>query len=97
MPFFTGETEWRDVANNIDHEFYLVRESKALHPYIFRISAGNAFGWSEKSIPSETVTTRETGAPPVSFYFCIQTLKSYPTDDRVFWKPTSFICFLFLF
>ncbi|XP_065561807.1 obscurin-like [Artemia franciscana] len=68
----TGETEWRDVANNIDHEFYLVRELKGLHPYIFRISARNAFGWSEKSIPSETVTTRETGAPPVQITRAMQ-------------------------
>ncbi|XP_034177401.2 obscurin isoform X2 [Osmia lignaria lignaria] len=57
--------EWIDVASNIDHEFYLMRDMKPDTSYNFRLAARNRIGWSEKGIPSKLIKTRPTGCPKV--------------------------------
>ncbi|XP_039304591.1 obscurin isoform X4 [Solenopsis invicta] len=56
---------WIDVASNIDHEFYLVRDLKPDTSYNFRLAARNRIGWSEKGIPSKLIKTRLPGCPKV--------------------------------
>ncbi|KAL6444321.1 hypothetical protein ACFW04_001898 [Cataglyphis niger] len=56
---------WIDVASNIDHEFYLVRDLKQDTSYNFRLAARNRIGWSEKGIPSKLIKTRLPGCPKV--------------------------------
>ncbi|XP_031365474.1 obscurin isoform X3 [Apis dorsata] len=57
--------DWIDVASNIDHEFYLIRNLKADTTYNFRLAARNRIGWSEKGIPSKLIKTRLPGCPKV--------------------------------
>ncbi|XP_021942929.1 obscurin isoform X5 [Zootermopsis nevadensis] len=57
--------EWLDVANNIDHEFYVVRNLRSNVTHQFRLAARNRIGWSEKGIPTPLVRTKEAGAPKV--------------------------------
>nr|XP_031831778.1 obscurin isoform X2 [Nomia melanderi] len=57
--------EWIDLASNIDHEFFLVRNLKPDTSYNFRLAARNRIGWSEKGIPSKLIKTRPTGCPKV--------------------------------
>ncbi|XP_024880175.1 obscurin isoform X3 [Temnothorax curvispinosus] len=56
---------WIDVASNIDHEFFLVRDLKQDTSYNFRLAARNRIGWSEKGIPSKLIKTRMPGCPKV--------------------------------
>ncbi|KYN01946.1 Muscle M-line assembly protein unc-89 [Cyphomyrmex costatus] len=56
---------WIDVAFNIDHEFYLVRDLKQDTSYNFRLAARNRIGWSEKGIQSKLIKTRPPGCPKV--------------------------------
>jgi hypothetical protein len=57
--------EWLDVANNIDHEFFVVRNLRPNVTYHFRLAARNRIGWSEKGIPTPLVRTKEAGMNPV--------------------------------
>ncbi|XP_059058380.1 obscurin, partial [Achroia grisella] len=54
--------EWKDVANNIDHEFYVVRNLKSDTSYQFRLSSRNRIGWSDKGIPTNLIKTKVSGA-----------------------------------
>ncbi|XP_024939523.1 obscurin isoform X4 [Cephus cinctus] len=57
--------EWVDVASNIDHEFYVVRDLKPDTSYNFRLAARNRIGWSEKGIPTKLIKTKDQGAQKV--------------------------------
>ncbi|XP_047985118.1 obscurin isoform X4 [Leguminivora glycinivorella] len=57
--------EWRDVASNIDHEFYVLRDLKPNTSYQFRLASRNRIGWSDKGIPTNLVKTKESGAPKI--------------------------------
>ncbi|XP_049875611.1 obscurin isoform X4 [Pectinophora gossypiella] len=57
--------EWKDVANNIDHEFFVVRELKPDTSYQFRLSSRNRIGWSDKGIPTHLIKTKDSGAPKI--------------------------------
>lgn len=59
------DSEWKDVAMNIDHEFYLVHDLDAKHNYVFRLAACNKIGWSERGPSTETFATAEAGAPKI--------------------------------
>lgn len=48
--------EWTDVANNIDHEFYLVRGLQEKTNYQFRLASRNRIGWSDIGIPIPATT-----------------------------------------
>uniref|UniRef100_A0A1B6KVF2 Protein kinase domain-containing protein n=1 Tax=Graphocephala atropunctata TaxID=36148 RepID=A0A1B6KVF2_9HEMI len=57
--------DWIDVASNIDHEFYLVRNLKPNTSYQFRLASRNKIGWSEKGIPTMAIKTLDEGAPKI--------------------------------
>ncbi|XP_022821456.1 obscurin isoform X5 [Spodoptera litura] len=57
--------EWRDVASNIDHEFFVVRDLSPDTSYQFRLSSRNRIGWSDKGIPTHLVKTKQSGAPKI--------------------------------
>ncbi|XP_026319349.1 obscurin isoform X2 [Hyposmocoma kahamanoa] len=57
--------EWKDVANNIDHEFYLVGNLRPDTSYQFRLSSRNRIGWSDKGVPTNLIKTKESGAPKI--------------------------------
>ncbi|XP_075215545.1 obscurin isoform X4 [Lycorma delicatula] len=58
--------EWTDVASNIDHEFWVVRNLRPKTGHQFRLAARNNLGWSPKGIPTETIKTKEPGAPKIT-------------------------------
>lgn len=55
---------WIDIADNIDHEFYLVRNLESKINYQFRLAARNRIGWSVMGVLS-SVTTAESNAPKI--------------------------------
>lgn len=57
--------EWKNVADNIDHEFFVVRGLQPETSYQFRLSSRNRIGWSDKGIPTKLVKTKEAGAPKI--------------------------------
>lgn len=59
------DSDWHDVAINIDHEFYLVHGLEPKHNYVFRLAASNKIGWSERGSNSESISTAEAGAPKI--------------------------------
>jgi hypothetical protein len=61
---FADSVEWLDVASNIDHEFYVIRNLRPNVTYQFRLAARNRIGWSEKGIPTPLVRTKEAGINP---------------------------------
>ncbi|CAL1297366.1 unnamed protein product [Larinioides sclopetarius] len=60
-----GSETWTKLANNIAHEFYLVRNLKPETTYYFHICAVNKFGWSEFSDASEPIMTLAESAPKI--------------------------------
>ncbi|XP_036330057.1 obscurin-like [Rhagoletis pomonella] len=48
---------WTTIADNIDHEFYLVHDLQPHTKYHFRLSSRNCIGWSEMGIPLTAETT----------------------------------------
>ncbi|XP_023245574.1 obscurin [Copidosoma floridanum] len=52
--------EWQELADNIDHEFFLASGLKPNTSYNFRLAARNRVGWGEFGCP-----TRLEGVPPV--------------------------------
>lgn len=58
-------TEWKDVADNIDHEFFLVKGLQPGTSYQFRLSSRNRIGWSDKGIPTHLVKTKDSGAAKI--------------------------------
>lgn len=58
---FTDLVDWKDVASNIDHEFFVVRGLRPNFAYQFRLSARNKIGWSEQGIPTKPIKTKDEG------------------------------------
>ncbi|XP_047520181.1 obscurin isoform X3 [Pieris napi] len=66
LQFKEGDSvEWKTVAENIDHEFFVIRDLVPQTSYQFRLSSRNRIGWSEKGIPTTLVKTLEAGAPKI--------------------------------
>ncbi|XP_064214163.1 obscurin isoform X6 [Tribolium castaneum] len=59
------DIEWTKKADNIDHEFYLMRGLTPSSSYMFRLAARNAIGWSDFGVPSGMIKTKPVGAPRV--------------------------------
>ncbi|XP_044576089.1 obscurin isoform X6 [Cotesia glomerata] len=57
--------DWIDVASNIDHEFYLVKDLQPNTSYHFRLAARNRIGWSEHGFETNLVQTKPEGAQKV--------------------------------
>lgn len=60
-----GDHAFNDIAENIDHEFYLVHDLLPNTGYIFRIASRNKIGWSESANLSDVVKTLELGSPKI--------------------------------
>ncbi|XP_050073153.1 obscurin isoform X1 [Anopheles maculipalpis] len=60
-----GKVDWVDVACNIDHEFFLVHDLRPNVGYQFRLAAYNRIGWSDRGLPTKTITTLDPGAPKI--------------------------------
>ncbi|GAB0092620.1 Obscurin [Sergentomyia squamirostris] len=71
-----SDDTWSTVADNIDHEFYLVHELEERHNYQFRLASMNKIGWSEMGIPTQIITTREAGSPKVTITRAMRHLQS---------------------
>lgn len=56
----TDDSNFTVVADNIMHEFYVVRDLEPETSYYFRITARNKFGWSEPSFLSEVAKTQSS-------------------------------------
>lgn len=59
------DPDWRNIAVNIDHEFYLVHGLQPKHNYTFRLAACNRIGWSERGSATDPIQTLEAGAPKI--------------------------------
>ena len=59
------DKDWKEVASNIDHEFYLVHSLQPKHNYQFRLAARNKIGWSERGFATESISTAEASAPKI--------------------------------
>ncbi|CAH2049873.1 unnamed protein product, partial [Iphiclides podalirius] len=57
--------DWKSVADNVDHEFFVVRGLQPETSYQFRLSSRNRIGWSDKGIPTNLIKTKEAGAPKI--------------------------------
>lgn len=69
------ESDWQDVASNIDHEFYLVHGLQPKHNYVFRLAASNKIGWSARGTSSEAITTAGEGAPKIQVTRAMKSLQ----------------------
>lgn len=56
-----NDLEWTKKADNIDHEFYLMRGLEANSSYLFRLAAKNNVGWSEQGVATAVITTTNSG------------------------------------
>jgi hypothetical protein len=59
------EDTYLGLADNIDHEFFVVHGLQEQQDYHFVLSARNRIGWSDMGTPSRTVTTLAPGAPKI--------------------------------
>ncbi|PSN48207.1 hypothetical protein C0J52_03611 [Blattella germanica] len=51
----TDNVDWIDVANNIDHEFYVVRNLRPNVCHHFRLAARNRIGWRRFSVVAKGI------------------------------------------
>lgn len=61
----SSHDKWTVIADNIDHEFYLVQNLQPKINYQFRLASRNKIGWSTMGIPTDSITTADAGAPKV--------------------------------
>lgn len=59
------EQAFHDIADNIDHEFYLVHDLQPKGAYVFRIAARNKIGWSECATQSDVAVLQDIGAQKI--------------------------------
>ncbi|KAG4067668.1 hypothetical protein HA402_005440 [Bradysia odoriphaga] len=69
-----SSSEWIDVADNIDHEFYLVSGLEEKTNYQFRLGSRNRIGWSDMGIP-RPITTEVAGVPKIQMTKAMQQLQ----------------------
>lgn len=83
----TSSDSWIDVADNIDHEFYLVRDLEEKTNYQFRLASRNRIGWSGMGIPKPG-TTDPHGTPKIQITKAMkhlqqQTESGHPIIDDI--------------
>lgn len=59
------EQAFHDIADNIDHEFYLVHDLQPKAAYVFRIASRNRIGWSETTTQSDVIVLQDVGAQKI--------------------------------
>ena len=65
--------QWLDVAKNIDHEFFVVKNLQQMTRYYFRLAAKNRVGWSDYGIPIK-VKTKPAGKCSARIFFFLAVL-----------------------
>lgn len=73
---------WIDVADNIDHEFYLVRDLVEKTNYQFRLAARNRIGWSGMGIP-KMATTEANGTPKIQITKAMKHLQQITESGHI--------------
>lgn len=74
--------EWIKKADNIDHEFYLVTGLEPNQPYIFRLAARNAIGWSDPGVPTAPVLTKSPGTEKIQLSKAMAHLQAITDSGR---------------
>ncbi|KAL3285163.1 hypothetical protein HHI36_019282 [Cryptolaemus montrouzieri] len=69
------DMEWTKKADNIDHEFYLMKGLQPNKTYLFRLAAKNAIGWSDLGVTSAPISTKDAGVPLIQFSKAMQHLQ----------------------
>ncbi|XP_063930937.1 obscurin isoform X4 [Zophobas morio] len=69
------DVDWTTKADNIDHEFYLLRGLTPNTSYMFRLAARNAIGWSDYGVPTGLVKTKGEGAQKIHLSPAVQHLQ----------------------
>ncbi|XP_045464016.1 obscurin isoform X11 [Harmonia axyridis] len=69
------DMEWTKKADNIDHEFYMMRGLQPNKTYLFRLAAKNAIGWSDLGVTSAPISTKDAGVPLIQFSKAMQHLQ----------------------
>ncbi|XP_063991059.1 obscurin isoform X2 [Diachasmimorpha longicaudata] len=75
--------DWIDVASNIDHEFYLIKDLQANTSYHFRLAARNRIGWGDKGFETNLVQTKPEGAPKVPISRAMRHLQHLTESGQV--------------
>ena len=83
------DTDWVDVADNIDHEFFLVRDLNPGSGYQFRVAARNKFGWGDRSIPTKAIQTKVNSAPKVQVSKAMKYLQQITESGHVVQDETE--------
>ncbi|GFY75536.1 obscurin [Trichonephila inaurata madagascariensis] len=52
------EDDWKLILNNIEHEYFVIRNLEPSTFYQFRVQAYNKFGWGEHGMPTEPISTK---------------------------------------
>ncbi|XP_053962910.1 obscurin isoform X2 [Anastrepha ludens] len=81
---------WTTIADNIDHEFYLVHDLQPNTKYQFRLASRNRIGWSEMGIPL-TAETTSVNSPKIQISKAMEHLQKLtesgqeivPEEERV--------------
>jgi len=84
---FADATDWMELADNIDHEFFLVRNLTPRTEYQFRLAARNKFGWSDRSIPTKRIMTKSTGSPKVLITRAMKYLQQLTESGQIITSP----------
>ncbi|XP_071523603.1 protein Obscurin-like isoform X2 [Panulirus ornatus] len=77
------DTEWKTIADNIDHEFYLVRGLTEESVYQFRIAAKNFMGWGDHSASTAAIRTSPAGVAPVQISKGMQFLQQQTDSGKI--------------
>ncbi|XP_046810938.1 obscurin isoform X2 [Lucilia cuprina] len=73
---------WINIADNIDHEFYLVHDLQPNTQYQFRLASRNRIGWSEMGIPI-TGATSGMDAPKIHITKAMKHLQQLTENGHV--------------
>lgn len=72
-----ADADWTQLADNIDHEFFLVRQLQSHTHYHFRLAARNRIGWSDMGIPRVIQTAAPGTAEPITISKAMKHLQDY--------------------
>lgn len=72
-----ADSDWTLLADNIDHEFFVVRQLQPHTHYHFRLAARNRIGWSEMGIPRAIQTAAPGAAAPITISKAMKHLQDY--------------------
>lgn len=73
---------WNNIADNIDHEFFLVTDLVEKTNYQFRLASRNRIGWSEMGIP-KTATTEVNGTSKIQITKAMRHLQQLTESGHV--------------